>query len=85
MLPEVLPCELDDPEETLPTDPPDDIELDEPVVRSPTLELEAPVLTLPTLELDGPAMTSPTVETELLSGLLVMAPPVVIADVSILI
>ncbi len=73
VFPEIFPCELEAPVELFPTDPPSDVELDDPVVRSPTLEL------------DGPAMTSPTVETELLRGLLVIAPPVVVADVSILI
>ncbi|OZA07228.1 MAG: hypothetical protein B7Y05_20465 [Polynucleobacter sp. 24-46-87] len=85
VFPEILPCEPEDPVETSPTDPPSDEELDDPVERSPTLELDGPVMTSPMLELDGPVMTSPTVETELLKGLVVIAPPVVIADVSILI
>jgi len=82
VFPEVLPCELEAPLEVLPTDPPippappTDVELESPVLRLPTVELEAPVARLPTLDVDAPV-----VDTELLSGLLVTAPPVVVAEV----
>ena len=85
VLPEVLPCELEAPDVMVPTDPPAppippappaDVELEDPVLRSPTVELEGPVVRLPTLDVDAPV-----VDTELLSGLLVTAPPVVVAEV----
>ena len=77
VFPDVLPCELEAPEVVLPTDPPAEVEA--PVVKLPT---DPPV---PPADVEAPVDKLPTLETELLSGLLVMAPPVVIADVSMLI